>query len=142
MKEVKRLGGVLVKVNGECLLCKRGHKASYPNTWSVPGGHIEKGETTKEGALREFYEETDIDISDYDLDLAGVIVNRKKTDNKIKSLMYVYLLPTHEYMYPNLETAQDGHEHTECGYFGLDKIKKLTIGTNLRKIIESILTQD
>jgi len=141
MKEVKRLSGVVDKVNGECLLCKRGNKASYPNTWSIPAGHVEKDETTKDGGYREFYEETDIDISDYDMELAGVIINRKKTNNDIKSTMYVYLLPTHEYMYPNLETAQDGHEHTECGYFDLSKVKKLDIGTNLRNILEKILSE-
>lgn len=138
MKEVKRLSGVVVKVNGECLLCKRGNKGSYPFMWSILGGHVEVGETTKQAAYREFYEETDIDISNYDMELNGVIVNRKKTNDNIKSTMYVYLLLTHEYMYPNLKTAQDGHEHTECGYFDQDTLSNMDISINLKNILINI----
>lgn len=142
MEKYKRLSGVVVKVNGECLLCKRGNKSSYPNMWSIPAGHVEKNETTKDAAYREFYEETDIDISNYELNFIGILPKKRKTDDTIKGLMYVYLLETHEYMYPQLETAQDGHEHTECGYFSWDKIRKMDTGVYLSKILEKILFED
>jgi ADP-ribose pyrophosphatase YjhB (NUDIX family) len=142
MEKYKRLSGVVVKVNGECLLCKRNGKSSYPNMWSIPSGHVEKDESTKEAAYREFYEETDINIDNYDLDFVGILPKKKKTDGSIKGMMYVYLLNTHEYMYPNLETAQDGHEHTECGYFGLDKVNNMDTGVYLKTILQNIFEKD
>lgn len=34
------------------------------NTWSIPGGHFEKGESFEEACARETFEETDIKVSD------------------------------------------------------------------------------
>jgi 8-oxo-dGTP pyrophosphatase MutT (NUDIX family) len=110
--------------------------------WSIPSGHVEKNESTKEAAYREFYEETDINIDNYDLDFVGILPKKKKTDDSIKGMMYVYLLSTHEYMYPNLETAQDGHEHTECGYFGSDKVNNMDTGVYLKTILQNIFEKD
>lgn len=42
------------KHNGKWVFCK--HKDR--NTWEIPGGHREKGETPLEAAERELYEET------------------------------------------------------------------------------------
>jgi ADP-ribose pyrophosphatase YjhB (NUDIX family) len=39
------------------LLIKRG-KGAYRGLWSLPGGHIEPGETARDAALREVLEET------------------------------------------------------------------------------------
>lgn len=53
-------GIIILKKNGQVLLQKRDNKKTiaYPNFWSFPGGSIDKGETPKEGAIRELYEET------------------------------------------------------------------------------------
>jgi len=39
-------------------------------------------------------------------------------------------------MVPDLENAQDGKEHTKCGYFNFDKIKKLGLDKNLLKVLK------
>lgn len=44
---------------GRVLVGLRG-KGPRPGVWSLPGGHIEPGETAREAALREVYEETAI----------------------------------------------------------------------------------
>jgi hypothetical protein len=50
--------------------------------------------------------------------------------------MYVYLLEVEEELFPDLEIAIDGFEHTACDYFNLSKIDPLMTGDNLYKLIE------
>jgi 8-oxo-dGTP diphosphatase len=58
--ERPRVGvGVIIRRNGKILLGKR--KNSHgSNTWALPGGHLEFGETPEECALREVAEECGI----------------------------------------------------------------------------------
>lgn len=44
----------LLNRSGEILTCERN---DYPGTWQLPQGGIEKGEKSKEAAIRELYEE-------------------------------------------------------------------------------------
>ena len=52
---------------GEVLLVQRG-KGALAGLWSLPGGHIEPGETARGAAVREVREETGIDA-----ELAGLV---------------------------------------------------------------------
>lgn len=58
---------VLVIINnekGETLFLLRAKK---PFGWALPGGKVNDGETSKEGLIREVFEETGIDISSYEI---------------------------------------------------------------------------
>lgn len=51
------LTGIL-KSNDEFLVVKRSENDDlYPGAWEFPGGHLENGETLKEGLKRELFEE-------------------------------------------------------------------------------------
>ncbi len=51
------LTGIL-KSDNEFLVVKRSESDDlYPGAWEFPGGHLENGETLKEGLKRELYEE-------------------------------------------------------------------------------------
>lgn len=61
------LGAGMVCFRGdEVLLIKRG-KAPRLGEWSIPGGHVEWGETTARAAMREVMEETGIEAEALDL---------------------------------------------------------------------------
>ena len=61
------LGAGMVCFRGEeVLLIKRG-KAPRLGEWSIPGGHVEWGETTAQAAIREVMEETGIEAEALDL---------------------------------------------------------------------------
>ncbi|ESV53707.1 DNA mismatch repair protein MutT [Streptococcus agalactiae LMG 14747] len=51
-------GGILANQEGKVLLQLRGDK----KTWAIPGGAMELGESSLEAAIREFYEETGIEV--------------------------------------------------------------------------------
>ena len=44
------------------LILKRCHHESQPDTWTIPGGKIEPGESLQEGMLRELWEETGVQL--------------------------------------------------------------------------------
>ena len=57
MIKFKKWAGVILRNKDEVLLCKRSPKISLPNTWSIPSGKIEDGETLFDGIARECEEE-------------------------------------------------------------------------------------
>ena len=74
MSETVRVGlAILILKDGKVLL---GHRSASrkdtggifePDTWTVPGGKQEFGETMFDGAVREVREETGIEVSDLEL---------------------------------------------------------------------------
>ncbi len=56
------LGIILENHEGKILVGKR--KGSHSPYYSIPGGHLDPGETFEAGAVREIKEETDLDIRD------------------------------------------------------------------------------
>lgn len=61
----------LRNARGEWLLTKRAPNKSEPLKWEPPGGHALAGETSLEGAVREFAEETGIRLRPEDGKLLG-----------------------------------------------------------------------
>ena len=54
------VGAVVVK-DGKALIIKRGHEPRK-GEWSLPGGHVELGETLLDAVRREIKEETGLDV--------------------------------------------------------------------------------
>lgn len=55
-------GIFIVRKDKKLLVC---HPTNHnPNFWSIPKGRLEEGESTIQGALRETYEECNIDLVD------------------------------------------------------------------------------
>lgn len=60
---IPRVGlGTFVFAPGPKLLLGRRIYSHCPNTWGIPAGHLEFGETLEEGAIREVKEETGLII--------------------------------------------------------------------------------
>jgi acetyl-CoA carboxylase carboxyl transferase subunit beta len=53
--------GVVIVTDGAILLVQRGHEPQL-GRWSVPGGHVEPGETLRQAAAREACEETGLEV--------------------------------------------------------------------------------
>lgn len=134
---MERYAGVIVRSNNKVLLCKRNTKKTLPGFWSIPAGKVEKGESPKETAYREFLEETDLQING-DIEFVSVIKRYTRDGTKVKGMMYCYLLDTNEEIFPDLKNAEDGDEHTDCGYFEKTKLPQ-PITEQLNKILNILL---
>lgn len=127
---MREYAGVIVRTKDKCLLCKRSPKQTYlPNVWSIPSGHIEEGETAIEGAVREFFEETN--MKPFMLTPISIMYNNDD------SRVHLFLMNVKEEVLPDLDSAIDGDEHTECRYFSKDELPKTT--ENLKKVLEILL---
>lgn len=134
---MKKAAGILIRSNGKCLLCKRNTEGSLPGEWSIPAGKIEKGEKEIDAAVREFFEETGIEV-ETPLSFIGVMRRYNREGKKPKGLFYVFMTQSDKEILPDLENAIDGQEHTECGYFGKNELP-LPMGTNFRSLISKYL---
>lgn len=54
------VGAIAVNDKHEVLLVKRSGKFSRPNTWTVPGGFLDRDRTTDEAVLKELQEEAGV----------------------------------------------------------------------------------
>jgi 8-oxo-dGTP diphosphatase len=68
---MKRKGSSIIFVNGRsdvlCVLRDNKPDISYPNTWDIPGGHVEDNESPDECIVREMREELGIELKDFQL---------------------------------------------------------------------------
>ncbi len=140
MKKTKRYAGVILKNQNQVLLCKRNKSETLPGVWSIPAGKLDNTENPLQGAKREFFEETNLKLKN-NLKLCGFVTRKTRDNSKEKGLMYVFLTETEEKLIPDLENAQDGFEHTECGYFSIEKLPFDDEKDQLTILIKNILSK-
>jgi len=79
----------------EVLLIKRGDKTeACSGMWALPGGYMEINETTKETAIRELFEETDIKFCPSELKLVDIYdATDRDTRGRVITVAYSVITP-------------------------------------------------
>ena len=124
---------MLVKNNdGKVLLLKRNSECEFePNKWGFPGGKVMPGETTKDGAIRECFEECGIIINPESVTASGEVVNNDKTSSH-----YFTGTPTNELKLGDEHQDYAWVDENELDNYELilnnkDRFKKLISGDNI-----------
>ncbi|MDR1853561.1 MAG: NUDIX domain-containing protein [Azoarcus sp.] len=73
---------VLCERAGRILLLRRANTGFFDDLWSLPGGHVEEGESARQAAARELQEETGLVVVPAELVWQGV-VHRHSDTNRI-----------------------------------------------------------
>ena len=73
---------VILPRDGAVLLMRRANTGFFDGQFSLPGGHVEPGESIRMTAVREMAEELGLQLAPDDLDLVGV-VHRLSDTNRI-----------------------------------------------------------
>ena len=126
VKKISKIADVVLKSEGEVLLTKRSEVAGkYPNFWAVPMGHVEENESFKEGAAREFKEETMLDIDSNSLVYLSML--KDSNYNRVVGLYMIEL--------PNKPEPTLDEEHSEWGYYDVKSLPT-PMEKNLRIALE------
>jgi 8-oxo-dGTP pyrophosphatase MutT (NUDIX family) len=67
MQEIKRtiVSAILISQDKKILLGKVRRGGVYPDSWHIPGGGVDEGESKQQALIREIKEELGLDISSY-----------------------------------------------------------------------------
>ena len=71
---------VLLERGGEVLLMRRAGTGCFDGLYSLPGGHVEEGESLRATAVREMREELGIELAEDALAVLGVVHRRSDTN--------------------------------------------------------------
>ena len=122
VKKPKKIGGVVVKSEGQVLMVRRSETAGkYPNHWAVPMGHVDGGEKMIQGAHREFQEETMLDI-----DINSLVYLDTIKDSKYNRIVGLFMIEL-----PNKPEPELDEEHSDWGYYDVNSLPH-PIEDNLR----------
>lgn len=115
--------GVLLARRGRLLLVRRKYPP-YPGLWSMPAGFMEYGESPRECAARESFEETGLRVKPGEL----VGVYSGCDDPRTHAILIVYRATSFS------GRPRAGDDASEVGWFPLDRLPRLAFRAHLRAI--------
>ena len=120
-KESSKVAKAVMLKGKKVLLLKRSRDSNWmPEKWAIPGGHIEEGESSKDAAIRETKEETNLDISN--------IRELKKQEQVI-----IY------YSDSQSGVIRLDFEHTDWAWVSYDELDNYDTTPGLKKIVRMAL---
>lgn len=95
-KKIEKSSGIVIIYDNKILLCHPTNGSWY-HSFSFPKGHLEKGETSLEAALRETKEEIGLSINPSKLEKQEHVINYfDKKGNLYKQVFYYLYYPKKE----------------------------------------------
>ncbi|MDZ7316142.1 MAG: NUDIX hydrolase [candidate division KSB1 bacterium] len=126
--------GVIVKRGKEFVLIKR-RKEPAKGMWTIPGGHVEFGESLEEAARREIREECSLEIGR--LEPIHVFDIIDKEGDKVRR--HLVVIDYYADYAGGILTAGDDAE--AAGWFTIEDLDSLPCPPNLRKVIQKALAE-
>ncbi len=121
--------GAIIVDNRRVVLIKRGHPP-LAGEWSIPGGVLEIGETVREGAVREAWEETGLKVEPGEL--LGVFDRVVRDDDKRTRYHYVLIDFRCRPISGELKPASDA---TEARWFTWEEVRQLPLAEDTAEVI-------
>ena len=126
------VGGVVFHPDGKILLVKNRYSGIGVSNWRVPGGLVDCNELIKDAAVREVFEETNIQTRPI-----GVIGFREKKNYQFErpDIYFLVLLETLTYEY-----TLDPVEITECKWGDFSQWTNEDLPGDARKMLKYLIT--
>lgn len=115
----REVAGCYLMCQDKLLLLKRHPRSSQGNTWGVPAGKLEKGETPKEAVIREIQEEVGLDIADNLQEMGKLFITHSNAS-------YIfYLFHKKLTIFPEIVLCE--HENVEYRWVSYDEAHALPL---------------
>jgi len=115
-------------VDNEILLLKRQYREGKSNGWCLPGGKVEPGEKSIDGAIRETFEETGIKINTPTFLGTAISASKEFTVN-----VYFTTMLTKE------DVTLSIREHSEYAWVNIDDVDTYELSGNTKEFINLII---
>lgn len=123
--------------DGKILLMKVRSKSVHDACkWELPGGKVKRNEFFDESLVREFKEETDLDIEV--VDFIKVVENDYtacKTKEEVKSLQLIMKVDAED------DEITISSEHDQYSWFTLEEIKNMALNNQLSKAATDVFLE-
>jgi 8-oxo-dGTP diphosphatase len=110
-------------------------KSSYRDTWSLPGGGLEAGETAPQAAVRELAEELDLVVAPDQLGEPWTITERSRRGRNTVTILAWHLVDQPAIRIDNLEIVG-------VRWVTREEALALEITSHLREYLQSLGAQD
>jgi mutator protein MutT len=125
MREIKRdiVAGVIISKDNKILFGKGREGSVYQDTWLIPGGGVEEGETKLQTLVRETIEEAGLNISNYEAEL---VENEAYGESEKTLLVHMHFFTYRVYI-PELSESieiQAGDDLVELTWAPIEKLSE------------------
>jgi 8-oxo-dGTP diphosphatase len=130
MKKPAGAGIILINSKDQILLILRDNVPTipYPNTWDLPGGHLEEGETPEQAIRREMIEELE-------LDLGEITLFREYHHEAFDEYVFLKKINLNPDTLPL-------HEGQRIAYFNQDEVFQLPLAYSYRLVLKDFFDSD
>jgi 8-oxo-dGTP diphosphatase len=127
------LRGILEDPNGRFLLMQRSSKSKgWPGRWEFPGGKVDRGEELTEALIREWKEETGLDVVPM---ACEDMFDWEREQDRV--LYFVFRVRAKNPRLKNLKVKKSP-EHDDFGWFTLAQMKELDVSPALKRVVAKL----
>lgn len=101
---------------------RAGTKKFLPGVYELPGGHIDFGETTEDGLIREIQEEFGVQVRLGDPFAVFTYENKVKGSHSIEVIYFATFAD------PDVEVKPNPEDHSTCGWFAESELPQTFVG--------------
>ncbi|MFH0753129.1 MAG: NUDIX domain-containing protein [Candidatus Omnitrophota bacterium] len=122
------LRGVLQDAQGCFLLMRRSFMSkSWPGRWEFPGGKVDPGEDLGDALVREWREETGLEV------VPGQFLEAFEWERESDKVIYLVFRVS-----STSRDVQVSDEHEDFGWFKPDEIQKLDVSPSLLTLVRDL----
>lgn len=118
------------------LIVRRGNHVIQTGKWCLPCGYLDYNESVEECAIREIWEESGIDVRNYEHDLKLDYINSKPEHTRNQDIGFHFIVDIKSESEPNIDmSAIDENETTDVKWIGFEELNNFIFAFNHDKKI-------